>query len=211
MAIRICPLAGALPPPASGRCIASAAASAGPRIARAGVHFKYQIPNTKYTCNTGQTRNKLLEQWVLLTHHTAGHSSRRAPPPHPSSPASRRARVAERPLSWGIPRTRARPTPAALTALQIRVGTAKLRIGLPTPQGYGRSILPTHTCRLRRAAESDAGVVCLFVCLQTNKQTNTRSRASASGKWKSPPLLRLSLLSTWLWKRRPNSVWALAR
>ena len=24
---------------------------------------KYQIPNTKYTCNTGQTRNKL-EQWV---------------------------------------------------------------------------------------------------------------------------------------------------
>ena len=30
--------------------------------------------NTKYTCDTGQTRNKLLEQWVHLTNHTAGHS-----------------------------------------------------------------------------------------------------------------------------------------
>ena len=34
-----------------------------------------QIQNTKYTCTTGQTRNKLLEQqWVHLTNHTAGHS-----------------------------------------------------------------------------------------------------------------------------------------
>ena len=33
-----------------------------------------QIPNTKYTRDTGQTRNKLLEQWVHLTNHTAGHS-----------------------------------------------------------------------------------------------------------------------------------------
>ena len=30
--------------------------------------------NTKYTCDTGQTRNKLLEQWMHLTNHTAGHS-----------------------------------------------------------------------------------------------------------------------------------------
>ena len=30
--------------------------------------------NTKYTCDTGQTRNKLLELWVHLTNHTAGHS-----------------------------------------------------------------------------------------------------------------------------------------
>ena len=30
--------------------------------------------NTKYTCDTGQTLNKLLEQWVHLTNHTAGHS-----------------------------------------------------------------------------------------------------------------------------------------
>ena len=35
---------------------------------------KYQIPNTKYTCDTGQTRNKLLEQWVHLANHAAGHS-----------------------------------------------------------------------------------------------------------------------------------------
>ena len=39
---------------------------------------KYQIPNTKYqipnTCDTGQTRNKLLEQWVHLTNHAAAHS-----------------------------------------------------------------------------------------------------------------------------------------
>ena len=28
--------------------------------------------NTKYTCDTGQTRNKLLELWVHLTNHTAG-------------------------------------------------------------------------------------------------------------------------------------------
>ena len=35
---------------------------------------KYKIQNTKYTCDTGQTRNKLLEQWVHLTNHTAGHS-----------------------------------------------------------------------------------------------------------------------------------------
>ena len=35
------------------------------------------IQNTKYACNTGQTRNKLLEQWVHLTNHTAGHSRRR--------------------------------------------------------------------------------------------------------------------------------------
>jgi hypothetical protein len=31
--------------------------------------------NTKYTCDTGQTRNKLLAQWVHLTNHAAGHSS----------------------------------------------------------------------------------------------------------------------------------------
>ena len=30
--------------------------------------------NTKYTCDTGQTRNKLLAQWVHLTNHAAGHS-----------------------------------------------------------------------------------------------------------------------------------------
>ena len=30
--------------------------------------------NTKYTCDTGQTRNKLLAQWVRLTNHAAGHS-----------------------------------------------------------------------------------------------------------------------------------------
>ena len=30
--------------------------------------------NTKYTCDTGQTRNKLLEQWVHLQNHAAGHS-----------------------------------------------------------------------------------------------------------------------------------------
>ena len=30
--------------------------------------------NTKYNCNTGQTRKELLEQWVHLTNHTAGHS-----------------------------------------------------------------------------------------------------------------------------------------
>ena len=30
--------------------------------------------NTKYTCDTGQARNKLLEQWMHLTNHTAGHS-----------------------------------------------------------------------------------------------------------------------------------------
>ena len=35
---------------------------------------KYQIPNTKCTCDTGQTRNKLLEQWVHLANHAAGHS-----------------------------------------------------------------------------------------------------------------------------------------
>ena len=35
---------------------------------------KYKNTNTKYTCDTGQTRNKLLEQWVHLTNHTAGHS-----------------------------------------------------------------------------------------------------------------------------------------
>ena len=29
------------------------------------------IPNTKYTYNTGQSRYKLLEQWVHLTNHTA--------------------------------------------------------------------------------------------------------------------------------------------
>ena len=33
-----------------------------------------QIPNAKYTCNTGQTRSKLLEQWVHLTNLTAGQS-----------------------------------------------------------------------------------------------------------------------------------------
>ena len=32
--------------------------------------------NTKYTCDTGQTRNKLLAQWVHLTNHAAGHSRR---------------------------------------------------------------------------------------------------------------------------------------
>ena len=32
---------------------------------------KHQIPNIS---NKGQTRNKLLEQWVHLTNHTAGHS-----------------------------------------------------------------------------------------------------------------------------------------
>ena len=32
------------------------------RTARTCVHAKYQIPNTEYTCDTGQTRNKLLEQ-----------------------------------------------------------------------------------------------------------------------------------------------------
>ena len=31
--------------------------------------------NTKYSCDTGQTRNKLLEQRVHLTNHTAGHST----------------------------------------------------------------------------------------------------------------------------------------
>ena len=30
--------------------------------------------NTKYNCDTGQTRNKLLAQWVHLTYHAAGHS-----------------------------------------------------------------------------------------------------------------------------------------
>jgi hypothetical protein len=30
--------------------------------------------NTKYTCDTGQTRNKLLAQWGHLTNHAAGHS-----------------------------------------------------------------------------------------------------------------------------------------
>ena len=35
---------------------------------------KYRTPNAKYTYNTGRTRNKLLEQWVHLTNHTAGHS-----------------------------------------------------------------------------------------------------------------------------------------
>ena len=29
---------------------------------------------TNYTCDTSQTRNKLLAQWVHLTTHTAGHS-----------------------------------------------------------------------------------------------------------------------------------------
>ena len=34
---------------------------------------KYKIQkNTKYTCDTGQTRNKLLAQWVHLTNHAAG-------------------------------------------------------------------------------------------------------------------------------------------
>ena len=33
-----------------------------------------KIPHTKYTCGTGQTLNKLLEQWVHLTNHAAGHS-----------------------------------------------------------------------------------------------------------------------------------------
>ena len=36
-------------------------------------YTKYEISNTKYTSDTGQTRNKLLEQWVHLTNHTAGH------------------------------------------------------------------------------------------------------------------------------------------
>jgi vacuolar protein 8 len=31
--------------------------------------------NTKYTCDTGQTRNKLLAQWVHLTNHAAGHEN----------------------------------------------------------------------------------------------------------------------------------------
>ncbi len=30
--------------------------------------------NTKYTCDTGKTRNKMLAQWVHLTNHAAGHS-----------------------------------------------------------------------------------------------------------------------------------------
>ena len=38
----------------------------------AHAHTKYQTP--KYTCDTGQTRNKLLEQWVHLTNRAAGHS-----------------------------------------------------------------------------------------------------------------------------------------
>ena len=33
--------------------------------------YKYKY---KYTCDTGQTRNKLLAQWVHLTNHAAGHS-----------------------------------------------------------------------------------------------------------------------------------------
>ena len=32
-----------------------------------------KIPNTKYTCDTGQTRNQLLEQLVHLANHAAGH------------------------------------------------------------------------------------------------------------------------------------------
>ena len=32
-----------------------------------GGKSKYKYKNT---CDTGQTRNKLLEQWVLLTNHT---------------------------------------------------------------------------------------------------------------------------------------------
>ena len=39
-----------------------------------GVVPNYQIPNTKYTRDTGQTRNKLLGQWVHLANHAAGHS-----------------------------------------------------------------------------------------------------------------------------------------
>ena len=40
-----------------------------------------EIPNTKYMCDTGQTRNKLLEQWVHLTNHAAGHSRPGTTPP----------------------------------------------------------------------------------------------------------------------------------
>ena len=36
---------------------------------------KYKIQNSKYTCDTGQTRNKLLEQWVHRTDHASEHSA----------------------------------------------------------------------------------------------------------------------------------------
>ena len=49
--------------------------------------------NTKYTCDTGQTRNKLLEQWVHLTNHTAGHSITAA-----QSPSASLARVGVYPM-----------------------------------------------------------------------------------------------------------------
>ena len=39
-----------------------------PRTTRVGARHK--IPNTKYTCDTGQTRNKLLEQWEQTHTHT---------------------------------------------------------------------------------------------------------------------------------------------
>jgi hypothetical protein len=42
--------------------------------AAATLQIQIQIQNTKYTCETGQTRNKLLAQWVHLTNHAAGHS-----------------------------------------------------------------------------------------------------------------------------------------
>ena len=45
--------------------------------------------NTKYTCDTGQTRNKLLEQWVHLTNHTAGHSNKATAPERSSRRPSR--------------------------------------------------------------------------------------------------------------------------
>ena len=42
--------------------------------ARNKTKIQMQIQNIN-TCDTGQTRNKLLEQWVHLTNHTAGHWS----------------------------------------------------------------------------------------------------------------------------------------
>jgi hypothetical protein len=44
------------------------------RVANVYIHTGNTNTNTKYTCDTGQTRNKLLAQWVHLTNHAAGHS-----------------------------------------------------------------------------------------------------------------------------------------
>ena len=101
---------------------------------------KYQIPNTKYTCNTGQTRNKLLEQWVHLTNHTATATSSRptvAPTSHPLAQAS--ARCAPRAVG------RTSPDPALASRCSLRQLPPLPRRARPQWPGRLHATLP-HRC-----------------------------------------------------------------